>query len=144
MKKAADEGKIVLFKRMKAQDLWRKMIMMLFETGHPWMVFKDPGNIRSPQDHVGVIHSSNLCTEIFLNTSKDETAVCNIGSINLPRHITAGVFDWKQLESTIKTATRMLDNTIDNGFYPTIEGKTSNFRHRPIGARYYGYPRCLL
>jgi ribonucleoside-diphosphate reductase alpha chain len=131
--KAADEGKIALFKRVKAQDLWRKMLMMLFETGHPWIVFKDPGNIRSPQDHVGVVHSSNLCTEIFLNTSKDETAVCNIGSVNLPRHIKAGVFDWKQLETTIKAATRMLDNVIDIGFYPTIEGKTSNLRHRPIG-----------
>lgn len=130
---AADRGEIALFKRVKAQDLWRKMIMMLFETGHPWIVFKDPGNIRSPQDHVGVVHSSNLCTEIFLNTSKDETAVCNIGSINLVRHVKAGVFDWKQLETTVKTALRMLDNTIDIGFYPTIEAKVSNMRHRPVG-----------
>ncbi len=129
----ADEGKIGLFKRIKAADLWRKMIMMLFETGHPWMVFKDPGNIRSPQDHVGVIHSSNLCTEIFLNTSADETAVCNIGSVNLVRHIKAGVFNWTLLEQTVTAAIRMLDNTIDVNFYPTIEGKNSNFRHRPIG-----------
>jgi ribonucleoside-diphosphate reductase alpha chain len=129
----ADEGKIRLFKRMKAQDLWRKMIMMLFETGHPWMVFKDPANIRSPQDHVGVVHSSNLCTEITLNTSKEETAVCNIGSINLPRHINAGTFDWTLLEETVKVATRMLDNVIDIGFYPVKEAQVSNFRHRPIG-----------
>jgi ribonucleoside-diphosphate reductase alpha chain len=131
---AADRGEIGMFKRMKAQDLWRKMIMMLFETGHPWMVFKDPGNIRSPQDHVGVIHSSNLCTEIFLNTSAEETAVCNIGSVNLARHVQpGGVFDWKKLEKTVKSAIRMLDNVIDGSFYPTIEGKHSNMRHRPIG-----------
>jgi ribonucleoside-diphosphate reductase alpha chain len=129
----ADEGNIRLFKRMKAQDLWRKMIMMLFETGHPWMVFKDPANIRSPQDHVGVVHSSNLCTEITLNTSKEETAVCNIGSINLPRHINAGTFDWNLFEETVKVATRMLDNVIDIGFYPVKEAEVSNLRHRPIG-----------
>jgi ribonucleoside-diphosphate reductase alpha chain len=131
--KMADEGKIRLFKRMKAKDLWRKMLMMLYETGHPWPVFKDPGNIRSPQDHVGVIHSSNLCTEIFLNTSKDETAVCNIGSINLMRHVKAGVFDWNKLQESVKVAIRMLDNTIDIGFYPIPEAENANKRHRPIG-----------
>lgn len=129
----ADKGEIVLWKRVKANDLWRKMIMMLFETGHPWMVFKDPGNIRSPQDHVGVIHSSNLCTEIYLNTSKEETAVCNIGSVNLVRHVKAGIFDWKLLETTVKSAVRMLDNVIDVGFYPIPEAAHSNFKHRPIG-----------
>jgi ribonucleoside-diphosphate reductase alpha chain len=129
----ADEGTIRLWKRIKAQDLWRKMIMMLFETGHPWMVWKDPANIRSPQDHVGVVHSSNLCTEITLNTSKDETAVCNIGSINLPRHIKAGVFDWSLLQQTVAIGMRMLDNVIDVGFYPVPEAARSNFRHRPVG-----------
>jgi ribonucleoside-diphosphate reductase alpha chain len=131
--KAADDGAINLWKRIKAQDLWRKMLMMLFETGHPWIVFKDPANIRSPQDHVGVVHSSNLCTEITLNTSKEETAVCNIGSINLVRHVKAGLFDWKLLETTIVAAIRMLDNVIDVGFYPIPEAKASNERHRPIG-----------
>lgn len=131
--KMADEGKIRLFKRVKAQDLWRKMIMMLFETGHPWMVWKDPANIRSPQDHVGVVHSSNLCTEITLNTSKDETAVCNIGSVNLVRHVKAGVFDWQLLEQTVAVAMRMLDNVIDVGFYPIPEAERSNLRHRPVG-----------
>jgi ribonucleoside-diphosphate reductase alpha chain len=129
----ADEGKIRLFKRMKAQDLWRKMIMMIFETGHPWMVFKDPANIRSPQDHKGVVHCSNLCTEITLNTSKEETAVCNIGSINLVRHVKAGVFDWDQLQQSVKTAIRMLDNVVDIGFCPIPEAKLSNERHRPVG-----------
>jgi len=131
--KMADEGKIRLFKRVKAQDLWRKMIMMLFETGHPWMVFKDPANVRSPQDHVGVVHSSNLCTEITLNTSKEETAVCNIGSVNLVRHVKAGVFDWNLLKESVHKAIRMLDNVIDVGFYPIPEAEVSNKRHRPIG-----------
>ncbi len=131
--KMADEGKIRLFKRMQAKDLWRKMLMMLFETGHPWPTFKDPANVRSPQDHVGVIHSSNLCTEIMLNTSKEETAVCNIGSINLVRHVKAGVFDWTLLEKSVKAGIRMLDNTIDIGFYPIPEAENSNMKHRPIG-----------
>ncbi len=131
--KMADEGKIQLFKRVQATDLWRKMIMMLFETGHPWMVFKDPANIRSPQDHVGVVHSSNLCTEITLNTSKDETAVCNIGSVNLVRHVKAGVFDWQLLEKTVGLAMRMLDNVIDVGFYPIPEAEYANKKHRPVG-----------
>jgi ribonucleoside-diphosphate reductase alpha chain len=131
--KKADEGGIKLWKRVKAADLWRKMLMMIFETGHPWITFKDPSNIRSPQDHVGVVHNSNLCTEITLNTSKDETAVCNIGSINLMRHLVDGQVDFGMLESSVKMAIRMLDNVIDISFYPVIEGKHSNQRHRPIG-----------
>ncbi|HVY35697.1 MAG TPA: ribonucleoside-diphosphate reductase subunit alpha [Candidatus Paceibacterota bacterium] len=140
----ADQGKIRLFKRMKAQDLWRKMLMMLYETGHPWITFKDPANIRSPQDHVGVVHSSNLCTEITLNTSKEETAVCNIGSINLARHVKAGVFDWAMLERTVTVAIRMLDNVIDVGFYPIPEAKYSNMRHRPIGLGIMGTQDVLF
>jgi ribonucleoside-diphosphate reductase alpha chain len=130
----AADGKIELFKTVKASELWRKMIVMLFETGHPWITFKDPSNIRSPQDHVGVVHSSNLCTEITLNTSADETAVCNLGSINVTEHITRdGKINKKQLEKTVKLAMRMLDNVIDSNFYPTKEAKNSNLRHRPVG-----------
>ena len=131
--KMADEGKINTFKRIPANQLWRKMITMLFETGHPWITFKDPSNIRSPQDHVGVVHSSNLCTEITLNTSADETAVCNLASINLITHVVDGKLDKKMLEETVHTAMRMLDNVIDINFYPTKEGETSNMRHRPVG-----------
>jgi ribonucleoside-diphosphate reductase alpha chain len=129
----AAQGKINLHKTVEAQKLWKKMLGMLFETGHPWMTFKDPCNIRSPQDHVGVVHSSNLCTEITLNTSRDETAVCNLGSVNLERHVTNGELDMDLLASTVKTAICMLDNVIDINFYPTIEAKNSNMRHRPIG-----------
>lgn len=129
----AEAGGIKLWKRVKAQDLWRKMLMMIYETGHPWITWKDPSNIRSPQDHVGVIHNSNLCTEITLNTSIEETAVCNIGSVNLVRHFQHGVFNRALLATTVKTAMRMLDNVIDLNFYPTKEGQTSNFRHRPVG-----------
>ncbi len=131
--KKADAGNIKLWKRMPANDLWRKMIMMVFETGHPWMTFKDPSNIRSPQDHVGVVHGSNLCTEITLNTSKDEVAVCNIGSLNLMRHLVGGQIDFELMETTIKTAIRMLDNVIDISFYPIPEAKFSNMKHRPVG-----------
>lgn len=141
--KMADEGKIALFKRMKATDLWRKMITMLFETGHPWMTFKDPCNVRSPQDHVGVIHSSNLCTEITLNTSKEETAVCNIGSLNLPNHIKNGKLDYVLMEKSINSAMRMLDNTIDTNFYPVKEGEVSNMRHRPVGLGMMGMQDML-
>ena len=133
MKKAADEGGIALFKRVKASDLWRKMIMMVFETGHPWITFKDPSNIRSPQDHVGTVHCSNLCTEITLNTSKDEIAVCNIGSLNLPRHLSGSEINFQLMETTIKTAMRMLDNVIDISFYPVPEARHSNVKHRPVG-----------
>jgi len=129
----AERGKIKLFKRIRARDLWRKMLTMLYETGHPWMVFKDPCNIRSPQDHVGVVHSSNLCTEITLNTSSVETAVCNLGSINLVRHIKDGVINKSRLTKTISTAMRMLDNVIDINFYPIPEAKNSNTKHRPVG-----------
>lgn len=141
--KMADEGKIKLFKRVEANLLWRKMLSMLFETGHPWITFKDPSNIRSPQDHVGVVHSSNLCTEILLNTSSTETAVCNIGSVNLAMHVTDKGIDEKLLASTIQTAIRMLDNVIDINFYPTIEAKHSNSMHRPIGIGLMGFQEAL-
>lgn len=129
----AEEGKIRLFKKIKAMDLWRRMINMLFETGHPWMVWKDPSNVRSPQDHVGVVHSSNLCTEITLNTSADETAVCNLGSINLMKHVVDGKLDKEMLQETTEVGMRMLDNVIDLNFYPTKEAKNSNLKHRPVG-----------
>lgn len=129
----ADEGKIILFKRMSAKELWRKLLTRLFETGHPWPTFKDACNIRSPQDHVGVVHSSNLCTEITLNTNREETAVCNIGSLNLSKFIKDGTIDEPLLAATVSTVMRMLDNVIDINFYPTIEGQTANQRHRPVG-----------
>ncbi|HVX92651.1 MAG TPA: ribonucleoside-diphosphate reductase subunit alpha [Candidatus Dojkabacteria bacterium] len=136
-------GQIKLFKQIPAKELWRKMITMLFETGHPWMTFKDPCNIRSPQDHVGVVHSSNLCTEITLNTSKDEVAVCNLGSINLARHIKDSKLNKQLLESTIKLGIRMLDNVIDINHYPIPEAKNSNMKHRPIGLGVMGYQDAL-
>lgn len=141
--KMADEGKISLFKRVEAMALWRKMLSMLFETGHPWITFKDPSNIRSTQDHMGVVHSSNLCTEILLNTSKDETAVCNLGSINLAMHTTSEGLDKKKLEQTIKTAVRMLDNVIDINYYPIEEARNANLRHRPIGLGMMGFQDAL-
>jgi ribonucleoside-diphosphate reductase alpha chain len=139
----ADAGAIRLFKRMPAKDLWKKMLTMLFETGHPWVTFKDPSNIRSPQDHAGVVHSSNLCTEITLNTSKDEIAVCNLGSVNLGRHINNGELDMARLQFTVTTAMRMLDNVIDLNFYPTPEAKNSNMRHRPVGMGIMGFHDAL-
>ena len=139
----AAKGEIRLFKKMKAQHLWRKMITSLFETGHPWIVFKDPANIRSPQDHIGVVHSSNLCTEITLNTSKDETAVCNLGSINLAKHISNGEINKDALRETVTTAMRMLDNVIDLNYYPTPESRNSNMRHRPVGLGIMGYQDAL-
>ncbi|TAJ16034.1 ribonucleoside-diphosphate reductase subunit alpha [Patescibacteria group bacterium] len=141
--KMADEGKIKLFRRIKAVDLWKKMLAMLYETGHPWITFKDPSNIRSPQDHVGVIHNSNLCTEITLNNSKDETAVCNLGWINFAMHVTAGQFDREKVKETATVGMRMLDNVIDLNFYPTVEGKNSNMRHRPVGLGVGGYQDAL-
>ncbi|MCF7900201.1 ribonucleoside-diphosphate reductase subunit alpha [Candidatus Babeliales bacterium] len=138
------EGKIELFKTMKAVDLWRKLLTRLFETGHPWPTFKDACNVRSPQDHVGVIHSSNLCTEITLNTSADETAVCNLGSVNLKLHTNKEGINQELLGKTIKTAIRMLDNVIDINFYPTKEGKNSNYRHRPIGLGVMGFQDALF
>ncbi len=137
------EGKLKLYKRVEALQLWRKMLSMLFETGHPWITFKDPSNIRSPQDHKGVVHSSNLCTEILLNTSKEETAVCNLGSLNLIEHVTEKGIDETKLAQTIKTAVRMLDNVIDINFYPTEEARTSNLRHRPIGLGIMGFQDAL-
>ncbi|MCB1084945.1 MAG: ribonucleoside-diphosphate reductase subunit alpha, partial [Chlamydiia bacterium] len=141
--KMADEGKIYLWKRVEALQLWRKMLSMLFETGHPWITFKDPANIRSPQDHVGVVHSSNLCTEILLNTSKEETAVCNLGSVNLAEHVTEKGLDEKKLATTVRTAIRMLDNVIDVNFYPIPETKNANMAHRAIGLGLMGFQDAL-
>jgi ribonucleoside-diphosphate reductase alpha chain len=136
-------GELRLFKQMKARDLWKKMLTMLFETGHPWINFKDPSNIRSPQDHVGVVHSSNLCTEITLNTSREETAVCNLGSVNLARHIRQGKLDVEKVQYTVTTAMRMLDNVIDLNFYPTKEAQNSNMKHRPVGLGIMGFHDAL-
>lgn len=141
--KMAETGKLKLHKKVEALELWRKMLSMLFETGHPWITFKDPSNIRSPQDHVGVVHSSNLCTEILLNSSAEETAVCNLGSINLELHCTSEGIDEKKLAYTIRTAVRMLDNVVDINFYPTQEAKTSNIKHRPIGLGLMGFQDAL-
>ncbi len=140
----ADRGEIRLFKRMPAMDLWRKMLTMIFSTGHPWITFKDPCNVRSPQDHVGVVRSSNLCTEITLNTSEDETAVCNLGSVNLSRHVVNGKVDRDMLRQTVLIAMRALDNVIDLNFYPTAEAKNSNMRHRPVGLGIMGVQDALI
>ncbi|NCN52771.1 ribonucleoside-diphosphate reductase subunit alpha [Candidatus Parcubacteria bacterium] len=139
----ADRGEIKLFKRMKARDLWKKQLGMLFETGHPWITFKDPSNIRSPQDHAGVVHNSNLCTEITLNTSAEETAVCNLGSVNFARHINDRQFDVEMVRRTVTTAMRMLDNVIDLNFYPTKEARHSNMKHRPVGLGVMGFQDAL-
>jgi len=129
----ADRGEIKLFKRVKATDMWRRMLSMLFETGHPWITFKDACNVRSPQQHVGVVHSSNLCTEITLNTNGGEIAVCNLGSVNLSQHIKDGGVDHAKLQKTITTAMRMLDNVIDINYYAVKKARDSNLRHRPVG-----------
>ncbi|MBX7244948.1 MAG: ribonucleoside-diphosphate reductase subunit alpha [Candidatus Sumerlaeaceae bacterium] len=136
-------GEITVCKTIPARTLWRKMITMLFETGHPWLTFKDPCNVRSPQDHAGVIHCSNLCTEITLNTSREETAVCNLGSINLGKHIRGGQMDFDLLQTTARVAMRILDNVIDLNFYPTDEAKTSNMKHRPVGLGIMGFQDAL-
>ncbi|MGP4021342.1 ribonucleoside-diphosphate reductase subunit alpha [Saccharopolyspora sp. 5N708] len=141
---AADRGEIRVFRRVRAVELWRRMLTMLFETGHPWITFKDACNLRSPQQHVGVVHSSNLCTEITLNTSTDEVAVCNLGSINLARHITPDGIDAERLQRTIRTAVRMLDNVIDINFYTVPEARRSNLRHRPIGLGLMGFADALI
>ena len=145
--KEAFEGKIAQFKSVSAFDLWRKMLTVLYETGHPWITFKDPCNIRSPQSHAGVIHSSNLCTEITLNTSAEETAVCNLGSLNLPAFISLEgaqpVFNKTLMQETIRTAMRMLDNVIDINFYPTPEAAYSNRLHRPVGLGIMGFQDAL-
>ncbi|MHB8644732.1 MAG: ribonucleoside-diphosphate reductase subunit alpha, partial [Thermomicrobiales bacterium] len=139
----AKAGDIALSRTLPAVDLWRKMLTMLFETGHPWITFKDPSNIRSAQDHAGVVHSSNLCTEILLNTTADETAVCNLGSINLPMHLTDGKLDHTRLRATVRTAVRMLDNVIDLTYYPTGEARAANLRHRPVGLGIMGFQDAL-
>lgn len=143
----ADNGEIKLFKRVPALQMWRKMLSMLFETGHPWITFKDPCNIRSPQQHVGVVHSSNLCTEITLNTSDTEIAVCNLGSVNLLQHLTEVngnlVLDSDKLQATIKVGMRMLDNVVDINFYPVGKARNSNTRHRPVGMGIMGFQNCL-
>lgn len=139
----AKEGVITPYKTIKASDLWRKMISMLFETGHPWMTFKDSCNVRSPQQHVGSIHSSNLCTEITLNTSKDEVAVCNLGSINLINHVDTDGLMKEKVAKTIKTAIRMLDNVIDINYYSIPQAKNSNLKHRPIGMGIMGFQDAL-
>ena len=138
-----EKGGLRLYKVMKARDLWKKILNSLYETGHPWITFKDPCNIRSPQDHVGVVHSSNLCTEITLNTSKEEIAVCNLGSINLAKHIVNGALDEKLLENTTKVAMRMLDNVVDICYYPVKEAQDSNLRHRPVGLGIMGFQDAL-
>ena len=130
-------------KQVVASDIWRKMLTMLYETGHPWITFKDAANVRNPQDHAGVIHSSNLCTEITLNTSKDETAVCNLASINLAHMITDGKLDEEKIKKTVDIGIRMLDNVIDNNFYPTIEAERANFKHRAVGLGMMGYQDAL-
>ena len=139
----AAAGEIEVYKTIKAGDLWRKMISMLFETGHPWITFKDACNVRSPQQHIGAIHSSNLCTEITLNTNKDEIAVCNLGSVNLMNHVSETGLDQEKLKSTIKTAVRMLDNVIDINYYSVPQAKNSNLKHRPIGMGIMGFQDAL-
>src|SRR5262245_36023098 len=139
----AERMEMRVAKRVRAVDLWRRMLTMLFETGHPWITFKDPCNIRSPQRHAGVIHSSNLCTEITLNTSDEETAVCNLGSINLVNHIQDGGLNETRLKKTVTTAMRMLDNVIDINFYTIPEARRSNLRHRPVGLGLMGYQDAL-
>ncbi len=136
-------GEITLFKRMAAKDLWRKMISMLFETGHPWITFKDPCNVRSPQQHVGVVHSSNLCTEITLNTNANEIAVCNLGSVNLAQHLQNGQIDHAKLKRTVSTAMRMLDNVIDINYYAVKKARESNLKHRPVGLGLMGFQDAL-
>jgi len=142
-------GEIRLFKKIPAQTLWRKMLTMLFETGHPWITFKDPCNVRSPQQHVGVVHSSNLCTEITLNTSDTEIAVCNLGSVNLAAHLYPkghekfGQLDHDKLKRTIGTAMRMLDNVIDINYYAVAKARTANLKHRPVGLGVMGFQDCL-
>jgi len=126
-------GELKLFKKVRAVDLWRKMLSMLFETGHPWITFKDACNVRSPQQHVGVVHSSNLCTEITLNTNDQEIAVCNLGSVNLAQHLKDGGIDHDKLKRTVATAMRMLDNVIDINYYAVKKARDSNLRHRPVG-----------
>ncbi|HJV06510.1 MAG TPA: ribonucleoside-diphosphate reductase subunit alpha [Chromobacteriaceae bacterium] len=138
-----ERGELKVYKRIPALSLWRKMLTMLFETGHPWVTFKDPCNIRSPQSHMGVVHSSNLCTEITLNTNDNEIAVCNLGSINLAAHLKDGKLDAEKLQRTVRIALRMLDNVIDINFYPVKKARNSNLKHRPVGMGIMGFQDCL-
>jgi len=138
-----ERGELTLFKKVRAVDLWRKMLSMLFETGHPWVTFKDACNVRSPQQHVGVVHSSNLCTEITLNTNDGEIAVCNLGSVNLSQHIKDGAIDQVKLKKTVSTAMRMLDNVIDINYYAVKKARDSNLRHRPVGLGIMGFQDAL-
>jgi ribonucleoside-diphosphate reductase alpha chain len=137
------KGELKLYKKIPAMQLWRKMLSMLFETGHPWITFKDPCNVRSPQQHVGVVHSSNLCTEITLNTNDDEIAVCNLGSVNMVAHMINGELDHAKLKRTISTAMRMLDNVIDINYYAVSKARNSNMKHRPVGLGIMGFQDCL-
>ena len=137
------DGRIKHYKRLPAINLWRKMLSMLFETGHPWFTFKDPCNLRSPQQHVGVVHSSNLCTEITLNTNREEIAVCNLGSVNLAQHIGDNGLDREKLARTVKTAVRMLDNVIDINYYSVPQAENSNLKHRPVGLGIMGFQDAL-
>ncbi|MDB5929782.1 MAG: ribonucleoside-diphosphate reductase, alpha subunit [Polaromonas sp.] len=139
----AERGELKPSRKLQATDMWRKMLSMLFETGHPWITFKDACNIRSPQQHAGVVHSSNLCTEITLNTSDTETAVCNLGSINLVQHLKNGALDHDKLKKTITTAMRMLDNVIDINYYAVEKARHSNMKHRPVGLGLMGFQDCL-
>ncbi|MBL8472225.1 MAG: ribonucleoside-diphosphate reductase subunit alpha [Rhodocyclaceae bacterium] len=141
----AARGEIRLFKKVSAQQLWRKMLSMLFETGHPWITFKDACNVRSPQSHIGVVHSSNLCTEITLNTSDSEIAVCNLGSVNLVNHLDRDrrALDLDKLRRTVRTAMRMLDNVIDINYYAVGKARNANLRHRPVGLGMMGFQECL-
>ncbi|MDQ3026126.1 MAG: ribonucleoside-diphosphate reductase subunit alpha [Pseudomonadota bacterium] len=141
--KKAARGELKLHKKIPAQSLWRRMLTMLFETGHPWITFKDAANIRSPQQHVGVVHSSNLCTEITLNTNSEEIAVCNLGSVNLLAHVKGGKLDHAKLKKTITTAMRMLDNVIDINYYAVRKAHDSNKRHRPVGLGIMGFQDSL-
>ena len=140
----AETGELRMARKVDSVELWRKMLTRLFETGHPWITWKAPSNIRSPQDHSGVVHSSNLCTEILLNTSPEETAVCNLGSINLANHVKDGKLDLEKLGETVTVAMRMLDNVIDINYYPTAEAESSNRRHRPVGLGIMGFQDALF
>ncbi|MGH8712000.1 MAG: ribonucleoside-diphosphate reductase subunit alpha, partial [Burkholderiales bacterium] len=139
----AARGELKLYKKIPVLTLWRKMLTMLFETGHPWITFKDACNIRSPQQHVGVVHSSNLCTEITLNTNDSEIAVCNLGSLNMVAHLKDGKLDHDKLKRTVGTAMRMLDNVIDINFYAVNKARNSNLKHRPVGLGIMSFQDCL-
>jgi ribonucleoside-diphosphate reductase alpha chain len=138
-----ERGELTLYKKIPAVQLWRKMLSMLFETGHPWITFKDPCNVRSPQNHIGVVHSSNLCTEITLNTNDKEIAVCNLGSVNLFAHLKDGALDLDKLKRTVRIAMRMLDNVIDINFYAVAKARNANLKHRPVGLGIMGFQDCL-